>query len=231
MISFKGKICSLLLVSAVLFFHKSSLAQSEDLNLWSRIAVKYDLSDKTRLAFEQELRLNENLARFDDTHTELGVSYDFNDHWEGGIYYRFVYENNPDRFYSIGHRGWLQLEYSNQWSNIKASLRNRFQSTYTDINSSDNGKNPDSYNRTKLKLAIDPAAGKKIEPYASIEFWYLLDKGVPGFIDQSRGVAGIEYKHSRNVRWDFFYAYQRELQVNRRDVDHIIGIGYTYLIR
>ena len=204
--------------------------QDEDLKLWTRVSVKYDLTTKTRLAVEEEFRFYNNASSLEENHTEIGISHELSDNWEGGLFYRFIYETDPQDYYSLGHRGWFQLAYKWQWGNIKGSIRERLQGTFQDYMSSENGKIPENYLRSKISLTYEPIKGN-IEPYIGGEFWYTLGTGDPAIIDKMRIGGGIEYRRNKNVRLDFFYNYQKDLQVARPDTGHIFGIAYAYIIR
>ncbi len=206
------------------------IAQDQDLNAWTRVALKYDLSKKARFAVENEMRFFDNASRLSQYHTELGVNYDLNDKWEGGVYYRFIYETDPEKQYELGHRAWLQLGYNWSKDRLSATIRTRLQTTYSGINTRENGRIPESYSRNKISLSYD-LSNSKWEPNLGAEFWYQLGSGSERIIDKYRVGGGFEYRYSRNVRIDIFYNYQSQIQVASPNIDHIFGLSYTYLIR
>ena len=63
----------LVLFAGVLLLPQGSIAQDSDANIWTRFALKYDLSKKTRLAFEEEFRFFNNVSMLEQNHTEIGI--------------------------------------------------------------------------------------------------------------------------------------------------------------
>ena len=139
----------LFLVFVVLFcvYSGTMSAQEQDFSGWSRLAVKYDWSKKTRLTVEEEFRFKNNLSQLGQNHTEVGITHELWKRWEGGLFYRFIYQPDPDRYYSLGHRFWAQLEYRLVDRDIRVSVRNRTQATYENMFSSQNGPLPEWYKR------------------------------------------------------------------------------------
>ncbi|MCK5820775.1 MAG: DUF2490 domain-containing protein [Bacteroidales bacterium] len=204
--------------------------QEEDMNIWSRFAVKYDLSSKTRIAIEEEFRFFENASRLEQNHTEIGLTHELSPRWDGGIYYRFIYETDDSRGYSLGHRGWLQLEYKLLDTDFKVSLRSRLQTSYTDFYTRENGGIPKIYNRNKLNFSYKPKKANWI-PHAGIELWYYLNpKSGNQLIDKYRTTLGLEYRQSSHLRWELFCSFQQQVQVADPGTSYIMGLSATYLI-
>jgi len=205
-------------------------AQEEDMDIWTRFAIKYDLSSKTRLAVEEEFRFFDNASRLEQNHTEIGISHELSQRWDGGIYYRFIYETDEDRGFSLGNRAWLQLEYQLLDTDTKISLRSRLQTSYTDIYSRENGQIPKVYNRNKLNISYKPKNAYWI-PHLGVELWYYLNPMSGNqLIDKYRTTFGLEYRQSSHLRWEFFFSYQQQIQVADPRTDYILGLSTTYLI-
>lgn len=205
------------------------VAQESDANVWSRLAIKYDLNSLTRISVEEEFRFFDNVSQLEQNHTEIGLSRELNKRWNGGVFYRFIYETNTDRDYSLGHRGWVQLEYQLLDSDINVYARTRLQTTFKDIQSSSSGKVPDWYNRYKISAEYKTKGAKWI-PDAGIEFWHYLNPSENPFVNKLRFSLGLEYRYTKKLRWQVFYSYQKELQVSNPDTDYIFGVACTYKI-
>jgi len=205
-------------------------AQSEDMNLWTRVAVKYDPTQKTRLALENEFRFYENISSLEQYHTEVGISQELTTNWDGGLYYRFMYEMDREKQYVIGHRAWVQLAYNWEKERFSVSYRTRLQTTYKGVFSSENGQVPESYSRNKLSFTYD-LPSSKWQPSMGAEFWYRVNQNSLRFIDKYRISVSAQYRYSRNVRLEVFYNFQQQIQVADPATDHILGVAYTYLIR
>lgn len=220
---------SLLSLFLALKFPGTLLAQESDLNLWSSLAIKYDWSAKTRLVLSEEFRIQDNLSRLEQNNTEIGLNQELSKRWEGGLYYRFIYETDPKRSYSLGHRAWIQLEYLLIDQDLELSIRTRLQTTFTDYYSSADGRIPEWYNRNKISCSYKPKKANWI-PGAGFEFWYGVGGNAKRFLDKYRANIGLEYRQNKHLRWEVSYSLQQQLQVANRATDHILGINCTYLI-
>ncbi len=230
MTSYSRSFASLIFFVLALLCPTVGQAQQEDMNVWTRLAVKYDISTKTRLAVEEEFRFHENASKMKQSHTEIGLSHELAPRWSGGAYYRFTYEPSNSRGYSLGHRAWLQLEYLLLDTDLEISIRTRLQTSNEDYFSSEYGKVPEWYNRNKIGFAYKPKKAVWI-PNGGLEFWYTMDSGSPRYIDKYRINIGLEYRYSKNLRIEVFYNYQQQIQVNSPGTDHIFGLNCTYLIK
>lgn len=204
--------------------------QEEDMNIWTRFAIKYDLSSKTRIAIEEEFRFFENASRLEQNHTEIGLSHELSPRWDGGIYYRFIYETDEKSSYSLGHRSWLQLEYRLLDTDFKVSLRSRLQTSYTDYYTRENGQISKVYNRNRLNVSYKPKNVYWI-PHAGIELWYYLNPMSGNqFIDKYRTTLGLEFRQNMHFRWEVFFSFQQQVQVADPRTTYILGLSGTYLI-
>jgi len=210
-------------------FENKLQAQEADANVWTRFAVKYDLNSLTRIAIEEEFRFYDNASRLEQNHTEIGLSRELSKRWNGGAFYRYIYETDFERQYSIGHRAWLQLEYQLFDTDINVYARTRLQTTFKDVNTSSDGKVPDWYNRYKLSAEYKTKGAQWI-PDAGIEFWHYLNPSNNPFVNKLRLSLGLQYRYHKNMRLQVFYAYQKQLQVPNPDIDHIYGLACTYKI-
>lgn len=213
----------------IVFLPRSSSSQERDANLWTRFAVKYDLNKNTRLSLEEEFRFFNNASMLDQNHTEIGIKSELLNRLSLGAYYRFIYEKDIERAYSLKHRGWVQIEFLLLDRDMEISIRNRFQGTVEDVFSSENGHLPEWYNRYKFSLDYKPKNSDWI-PGAGIEFWHALNRNGNSVIDKLRSSLELEYRYKSHWRWRIFYAYQRDLQIANPVTDHIFGIASTYMI-
>jgi len=221
---------AVIFLTVLAFLPFEVLGQEEDFNIWTRYAVKYDLSSKTRIAVEEEFRFFDNASKLEQNHTELGLSHELSSRWEGAVYYRFIYETDIDRGYSLGHRSWLQLEYRLIDKDLKVSLRSRFQTTITDFFTSEYGRIPELYSRNKLAISYKPKDAIWI-PSAGIEYWYFLNpESGNKFIDKYRAGFGLEYRQNKHFRWEAFYHLQQQIQTSDPKTIHVIGLSGTYMI-
>ena len=205
-------------------------SQSDDFQLWTRVSIKWDLSNTTRVYAEEELRFFENISRLDKNNTEIGISQEFSDRWEGTLFYRLINNRSLEGFYESDHRFAAQLTYTYALGDWQFWGTPRIQLTYDDFGRSANWQIPDTYLRTEFGLSKE-FKQRGLEPHFDVEFWYPIERGHPVFFDEYRITAGMQYKVDKTRRWDFFYRYQSEFQVSNPDASHILGISYAFLIR
>lgn len=224
-----ARVYTLLMFLGFLFFPLTSNSQVSDANLWTRLALKYDIGSKTRLALEEEFRFFENVTRLEKYHTEIGIEREIIKRLNLGAYYRYITEDDPERYHSIGHRSWLQFELLILDKDLEISFRNRLQGTMWNIRTSSTGNIPEWYSRYKISLDYKAKDASWI-PGGDIEFWQALNPGDKPDIDQLRATLGLEYRYNKHLRWKVFYSYQKELGVANPETDHIWGIAGTYVI-
>lgn len=205
-------------------------AQEQDVQVWTRVNLKYDPTENLRLYLEEDFRFRENVSHLDKNHTEIGIMYDLNDHWEVGGYYRLIFLQDEVGNPEFSHRYATQFTYTWRLDPWKIWLTPRFQSTYGFINRSNDWQIPENYLRNEVGFSWQNWTGR-IEPFADLEFWYAVNRYKPKIVDQYRITVGLEYEWDRKTQWEFFLRYQQEIQVTNPDTNYILGISYTRFIR
>jgi len=207
-----------------------SLGQQQDLQLWTRTSLKYDLNKKSRIYIEEELRFKNNIRHLSKLHTELGWRQKLSKQWKISGYYRLTNLRDSKGYFENRHRLSLQATWQPPVNILNFWISPRLQYTWHDFSRSPDWRIPEKYFRCEAGVSKKSINGK-FEPHADVEAWYALRTGTVNIIDQYRLTLGLEYKIDRNRRWDFFYRYQQEIQVNDPLTAYIVGVAYTYLIR
>jgi hypothetical protein len=205
-------------------------AQFQDLQLWADFTVRYDVNSKLRISLEEELRYFENISRLDKFNSELLALYRFNRTFDAGIFYRLITNRNPEGYYYLRHRFGMVAQATRDYGPWEFRIRLQGQSTYPDFFRSENWQVPENYLRLKFSTSRETRS-KKIIPFTDIEFWYAFRTGQSDIIDKYRLTAGIDIRQDIRNRWSVFYRLNQELQVNNPLTAHILGIGYTWIIR
>lgn len=158
--------------------------------------------------------------------TDVGADYEFLPSLKVSLSYRLTSKNRLT-YYSTRHRYYMDIAYKHKFKPITFALRQRIQSQVEAVNSSENGKIPEWYTRTKLTAKLD--LDKKYTPYVATEFYYILDnlKEEDHVFDKARYELGIDYDFNRQSSLNLFYLIQCDLLENKTR-DFISGIGYTY---
>lgn len=210
----------------VLFLSVSGMAKAqEDAGLWTSLTLQHKFTQKWSGAIGEQFRLWDNMSRIDQYFTDLSLEYNITKRFKASLNYRLI-SKNKETYYSKRHRFYLDLAYKYKISPVTLSLRERVQEQLTDINSSELGKIPEWYSRTKLTAKID--LNKKYSPYLATEVFYLIDnaKEKDEGIDRFRYEAGVDYEFNLHHSINVFYLIQHSLVSPAND--YIIGLGYTF---
>jgi len=207
-----------------------SPGQQQDLQLWTRASLKYDLNKKSRIYIKEELRFKNNIGHLSKLNTELGWRQKLSKQWKVSGYYRLMNIRDLEGYIENRHRFSFQVTWQPPVKVLTLWISPRLQYSWHDFFRSPNWQIPEKYFRCEVGISKKSTNGK-LEPHADVEAWYALRTGTGDIIDQYRLTLGMEYKIDRNRRWDFFYRYQQEIQVNDPLTAHIVGVAYTYLIR
>lgn len=203
-------------------------SQTNDAQLWLSTEIEKKLNPRLSLHVAEELRMNENITEAGTVFSDFGMSIDVSRGLNASAHYRFINKRRLDNTYDNRHRYYFDLTYKYDPKPLIFSLRARFQSQYTDLLTSEDGKIPEYYERTRLKIACD--AGRKFRPYLSAEVFLPLSGRVSSLIiDCIRYQAGIEYKFNRYHSLNAFYMVQTEINVADPQNYFVTGLGYSFV--
>ena len=106
------------------------------------------------------------------------------------------------------------------------TLRERLQTQYVNVNSSENGKVAERYLRNKVTLKYD--LGKKYTPFFATELFYQLTNAKGNEFDNVRYTAGFNYEFSKRASLDLFYLINKAFNTNDPVTDYVSGISFNY---
>ncbi len=223
-INLKLSCCILFLLQ---FIFSTGTAQVKDFQLWTDISVKKDLSKHWELSYEQNLRFGSNAGRLDKSYSNLTAGYKITKFLKIDGMYRFVIRNKPD-YISYGHTFAFDATLKQKYDPFRFSVRNRLLYKFSDIRSSDNGRIPQRYYRTKLEIGFKT---KKfpLNPYFSAESFLFLPIGETPYFDALRATAGLEYALNKHNIVDCYW--MNEWGFNTADAEdlYILGVSYSYM--
>jgi len=201
-------------------------AQQDDAGVWASVSVKHQVTRRMAVGISEQIRLYQNVSEVDQFFTDIGVDYDLLASLKVSVSYRLTSKNELT-YYKTRHRGYIDLSYKKKFKPIALSFRQRLQSQVEAVNSSENGKIPEWYTRSKLTVKLD--LDKKYSPYLATEYYYVVDnlKENDHVFDKVRYEIGIDYDFSRRSSLNLFYLIQRDLLENKSR-DFVSGIGYSY---
>ena len=201
-------------------------SQVNDAALWTSVSLEKKISQKLTVNLSEEIRFNENISEFGMALTELGAEYRFYKAFTLGASFRFAQKRRVDDFYSIRYRYSFDLSYKHKIKKMSITLAEKYQLHYADVNSSENGKVPERFLRTKLTFKYD--LEKKYTPYASCELFYLIGSPVGNEFVTVRYEAGFKYAFNKKASLDLYYMIDKEIHVNDPLTSYITGIGFNY---
>ncbi len=203
-------------------------AQHQDVQLWSSIGIRTDLTPKLRVSLEEEARYFDHLSRLDKLNTDLSLDYQLTQSISVGTLYRLIANRDAGGYFEMRHRFDVSVEFQKKVSDWTFGAQATAQKTYPEFNHSRDWYVAENYLRAEGEISRE-LKKTKTEPYVNLEFWYLLPQGKQAFIDQYRLTFGVKHRIKKINRLNFYYRIQQEIQVSDPLFAHIFGIGYTYI--
>ncbi len=202
-------------------------AQVNDAGLWASINLEKKITRKVSIHFTEELRFNENISELGMFFSELTGEYRFSKLLSVSGGYRFINKRRLDDSYSKRHRYLFNLNVKEKVGNLAMNVRIRYQSQYSDVESSPDGKIPSNYIRPKLTLKYD--LNKKYTPWIYGELFVNVNRADGMLLDNYRVGGGVEYDFSKRSTLELGYLVNGELQVANPLTSYIISIGWNYI--
>lgn len=203
-----------------------TFSQVNDAGMWYSVSLEKKFTQKLSAEVGTELRLNENFSEVGTFFTEAGMGYRFSKLISVSAGYRFTQKRRVEDTYSTRHRFLVNLNLRHKIEMVALTGRIRYQSQYSDVNSSDDGKVPNNYVRTKLSSKID--LNKRYTPYISYEAFIHVNRPEGMLYDNFRIAAGVEYEFSKKSAIDIGYMIDREVNVNDPWTNYVITVGWAY---
>ena len=217
------KVLLLMMIGAVPHF---ALSQVNDAGMWYALDLEKNLNQNMTANVGTEIRLNENISELGTFLTEAGISYRLSKQVAVSVGYRFTQKRRVDDSYSARHRFLVNLNLRHKIERIAIGARIRYQSQYSDVNSSEDGKIPDNYIRTKITAKAD--LNKRYAPYLSYEAFIHVNRPEGALYDNYRLAAGIEYEFSKKSAIDVGYMIDREINVSDPWTNYVLTVGWSY---
>jgi len=206
------------------------LAQTiNDAGLWCTFNVEKKLTQKFGVFLTEEYRLKENFSRNNLFYTDLGLFYKPIDLIKVSLSYRCIEKFQLDRSISFRHRIMIDVLLKKKVEKFVLSFRQRLQTEYRNIYSSELGSIPEWYTRSKLTVKYD--LDKPINPYVAVELRYQIynprSVEVNKLWHRARYIAGLDYKKNDMHTFGLYYLIQREWNVSSPQNLYIVGLEYS----
>ena len=199
-------------------------AQESDFGTWWSIGASHDLSKKVEVNMETSLRTDNNSSHIKTTLIESGISRKIFDIFSLSLNYRFSYNDNQTINYTIKHRLYSDLKTKVQLGYFDVSSRLRYQREYQQNIDKVEDRLPEEYLRLKFGLNYDWPSSP-YNPYASVDFYFPLDKSVTVTTEKRRLQTGVEYKMRKKRTLKVGVLYQQDSYPR---LSHYYGLIFAF---
>lgn len=200
-----------------------------DAGSWNTLSIDYALNKKWAIVFTEELRIKENYGRLNLLYTNLGMEYSYGKHIKTSLVYRFIDKYMDENNFSFRHRLSWDASYKTKLKKLILSYRHRLQVEVKTLNSSETGKIPEWYSRSKFEIGYQ--VSPKLSPYFSTELRYQLKD--PRNVEsehtwhRTRYQFGVDYRLNKFSKAGIYYLIQREYNVSIPENLYITGLEYS----
>jgi Protein of unknown function (DUF2490) len=222
-----------LITALLIICGQASLAQTQDANIWASAGVGADLTKNISLSYEMQTRFYKNATALDSYINEIGIAYEPFKNAEVSGDYRYSRKNQESHYEGV-HRLALNLayDYKIDGAGLRIKARIRYQVPFNYLGVINDAIYPDNRNvmRFKLSAKYTPTNLKKIQPFASYEFYKALSpKNIYNPIDSYRVTFGVSFDLPKRHSVDLYYLLEKEYR-SVPHLNHIFGIQYGYEI-
>lgn len=193
----------------------SPLKHQQDVQLWTSLEVKREVIKDLSVSLKQAYRMEENISQTSSWFTQLTATYKQSKYLRFSSAYR--YRSNQEGNRSRVH-GDVVLRYKKK--RYTTTLRSRFQRRFeSDLNHQD-------YFRERLKIEYN-VRKKPINPYIATEWFYRFTYTGNQW-ETARWDVGVEWKARKRTYLSAYYRNEREFNVVRPELAHILGLRIKY---
>lgn len=221
MMTTKRIILAFCFVFSAVYIH----GQETDFGLWLEVNTKFGLLKNLYGSFSVSQRTFNNTSQIEQGFAEAGLQYRISRNFSVSGSYRLIKNIEDDSRYYYRNKMFVDLRYSQPFSNLKMSARLRVQRTVKTYIEDDDDLQAKYYVRLRLKSEyIIPSF--PVSPFAYFESFtpVFADSGIE--TDKYRVAAGAEVKISRRSSFEAGYLYQHKFDDNTVR-SHIMSLGYN----
>ncbi|OFY18501.1 MAG: hypothetical protein A2X02_07765 [Bacteroidetes bacterium GWF2_29_10] len=204
-------------------------AQTNDFANWTGISIQKNITNRTSVELEEELRLKNNCTQINSFLSTISLNYKLTKCKDVSIAYRFSDKYKEEKYFSERHRLMFDYKYKYKIKPFVINYRTRIQSELQDYNSSDKGKIPDCIWRNKLEIKYNL---KQYKPYATTELFFQINdprnmESNKSF-NQYRLSIGNEFKINNKHSFSIYIMLQKD--INTQNPQKTITFGLKYAI-
>jgi len=200
-------------------------AQRKDFSIWENISLEKRIAPKLMLNFKHQGRISNNATQLKYYYFDIGLTYKINKSFQTAFGYRFIHNSTTENITSKRHRIYWMLCYKIKLKPFILSYRHILQSQVQDIYSSENGKLPNYFTRSKVAIKYDL---NKFTPYLATELKSGIIRWNQLVPNKVRLFVGCNYKFNKLNEIELYYLLQKQISVNNPQTTYILGIGITH---
>lgn len=228
-VTIKSKFFLMLLFVSVWSYGQGEDVTVRDLETWTSINLKYKINKKWAMAFQEQLRLDDDSSVVNQYFSQLDVTYSPFKHFDfsGGLRYSRKNDNTGDvQGYENYFRYHLDGVFKHELNNFSFKYRVRYQ------NKNEIGVDGEAKKYVRFKAGVGYNIRKwKLDPVLSGELYNPLDSDDENQLDKYRLTLGTSYNVHKSGKIGVFYRYEKELNTTYPKSSNIIGLKYTYTIK
>ncbi|WP_282054165.1 DUF2490 domain-containing protein [Maribacter luteus] len=221
---------------ATLMMGTSGISQSvdtDDLESWTSIGLKYKLNKKWSFTLEEQLRLDENISEISKYFTELDAEYSISKSFDIGGGIRYI-RNNDNEGNIQGYENHLRFHVDATYKHKINAFSLKYRLRYQNKNELgvDNSEGDYANQNIRFKTSVEyDFKNWKLDPEFSAEIFNHFEEGDDNGFSKYRFTLGTDYKIKDYGKIGLFYRMEKELNVDLPETTHIIGFKYTYTIK
>jgi len=184
-----------------------------DRQVWVSADGQAALAKEVRLGVEQQLRLADSGAGFDETFTQLSLKLRAAGFVGVGVGYRYIVRSDDER----RHRGFGDIYLEHDLGPVELEYRLRLQATTRQMDTQ-------TVVRNRLRAGLD--LPHRLTPYLAGEVFEVMAPNRE--LRELRAYAGLDWQTTKALGLELFYLRQQELNVNHPERNDIVGFGMSY---
>ncbi|SDW19802.1 Protein of unknown function [Lutibacter oricola] len=207
----------------------SQTEDTNDLENWNSVNIKYKLNKKWSFDAEAQLRLKEDISEISEYLGELNAQYSISKSFKLGAGVRYIKKNDNTgniQGYEDYFRFHVDASYKHKINDFSIKHRLRYQNK----NEIDVDDNDSQHFRFKTSVGYN-FKNWKLDPKISGEIFYHSEKGEENGYNKYRLTLGTEYKFKNAGTVGLFYRIEKELNETIPETTNIIGLKYSYTIK
>lgn len=214
----------------------TSVGQTKDAAVWENIYLQKHLTPRWVIHFNHEGRITKNVSQFHYGYGDFGLTYKFNKNFHATVDYVFVAKYLEKSGLSNRHQTYVALTYKKKIRPFVFSYRQMLQEQVQDIYSSELGKLPAYFSRSKLTIKWEL---NRFTPYVASELYVRLSEAYAKdpehrtqpygpHANRMRYFAGCFYELNKMNLVEAYYLIEQHFNENNPATNYVIGIGYAH---